>query len=294
MRLLTVPLFVVGALTVSFFCINRHTASAAAYWVQTEKAADAPDDTTDVMKEVSIWELDNKHTSLVCAASHFGLSYIYGRFNECSGTVELDFEKPDSTKFRFRIETKSVDTNDANRDAALRGQKGFDIDLYDSITFESTAVKIKDKTVPGGKTKRVFLAKGNLSLHGETRQIDIPLELLAMGKGADGEPRCGFISKFVVFRSDFGMDEMTDTVGDSVAVTFCFQAVRKVIEKEEVTGILGGLRDRDRDGKTRFEKGAGDDNLNEIEDIFQEQSDDNEGTEKKEMDNSPGQLQIEK
>ncbi len=285
MRFLTVPFVVIVVLAASLFCINEHTASAATFGAQIE----ASDDAADAMKDVATWQLDNEHTSLVCAASHFGLSYIYGRFNECAGAVEMNFEKPESTKFRFRIDAKSVDTNDANRDASLRGPKGFDTDQYKSITFESTVVKVKDKPTRGGKTTRTFLVTGNLSLHGETRQVELPLELLAVGKGSDGELRCGFISKFVVFRSDFGMDEMTNTVGDSVAVTFCFQAIReKVVEKKKVLDDV--LK---ADARSRFDIGAEEDKdeANRLQELFGDRFD---GSEKEESDPSPGQLQIEK
>jgi len=70
-------------------------------------------------------------------------------------------------------------------------------------------------------------------MHGETRQITMPLELLAMGNGPDGDMRCGFMSRFIVNRSDFGVDRMKDSIGDSVAVTFCFQTIHQQPETEE-------------------------------------------------------------
>jgi len=68
---------------------------------------------------------------------------------------------------------------------------------------------------------------GNLNMHGETRRITIPINLRSVGNGPDGKLRCGFISRFVINRSDFGLDGLPDQIGDSVAVTFCFQCVRQ-------------------------------------------------------------------
>lgn len=174
----------------------------------------------------STWELDNQRSSLVCAVSHYGLSFIYGRFNTCSGSVEMNFQEPDQSKFQFKIDPDSIDTNDASRDIALRGESCLDARQYDSITFESVAVDSEDKKV-AGKTKRTFLVTGNLSIHGETRRVTIPIELLAIGNGPDKQLRCGFMSRFVVSRREFGLDALADSIGDSVAVTFCFQAVRQ-------------------------------------------------------------------
>jgi polyisoprenoid-binding protein YceI len=186
----------------------------------------------DVMKGVSQWSIDNEHTSMVCAVSHYGLSFLYGRFNDCSGTVELNFEEPGSSKFRVEVNPSSIDTNDATRDLQLRGPEGLDAAQYDSITFESAVVEVENNQ-GATKTGRRFQVTGNLTLHGETRRIKIPVDLLGMGKGSDGNLRCGFMSRFVVSRSEFGIDAMPDTVGDSVAVTFCFQTVRKKTETEK-------------------------------------------------------------
>ena len=188
-----------------------------------------PQASDDVMKGVSQWSIDNQHTSMVCAVSHYGLSFIYGRFNECSGTVEMDFEDPASSNFRIKVNSGSLDTNDATRDQQLRGPNGLDTAQFDSITFESAVVKIENNQ-GASKTGRRFQVTGNLTLHGETRRIKIPIDLLGMGKGPDGKLRCGFMSRFVVSRSEFGLDAMSKTVGDSVAVTFCFQAVHQKTE----------------------------------------------------------------
>lgn len=188
---------------------------------------------TDTMDGASTWVVDNEHTSVVCAASHFGLSFIYGRFNKCSGTIEMDFQEPASSTFRFEVDPDSIDTNNASRDISLRGPSCLDATQYKAITFESTSVKSEDKPASNGKTKRTFKVIGNLTMHGETRQITMPLELLAMGNGPEGKLRCGFMSRFVVNRSNFGLDKMKDSVGDSIAVTFCFQAVQQETETDD-------------------------------------------------------------
>jgi len=182
---------------------------------------------TAAIDGASTWVVDNEHTSVVCAASHFGLSFIYGRFNKCSGTIEMDFQEPTSSSFRFEIDPDSIDTNNASRDISLRGPSCLDARQYKTISFESTSVKAEDKPASAGRTKRTFQVTGNLMMHGETRLITIPLELLAVGNGPEGKLRCGFMSRFVINRSNFGLDKMKDSVGDSIAVTFCLQAVQQ-------------------------------------------------------------------
>ncbi|WP_075081805.1 YceI family protein [Mariniblastus fucicola] len=216
----------------------------------------------DVMDGASTWKIDNEHTSIVCSVSHFGLSFIYGRFNQCAGSVEMDFQNPDSTKFRFEIDPDSIDSNNASRDVQLRGPTCLDAAQYETITFESIAVKSVDKPAAAGKTKRTFEVEGNLTLHGETRKITMPIELLAMGNGPEGKMRCGFMSRFVVRRSDFGIDALPKSVGDSVAVTFCFQAVHQQPEPEEKVEAVEF--DGDDVSKSRFGEDADRRRLNEL------------------------------
>lgn len=217
----------IAVLAVTF--LSSGNSAAAMQLLQEPTPAKSPD---DVMKGVSQWSIDNEHTSMVCAVSHFGLSFIYGRFNDCSGTVEINFEDPGSSKFRVKVNPVSIDTNDVARDLQLRGPRGLDAAQYDSITFESAVVEVENNQ-GASKTGRRFQVTGNLSMHGETRRIKIPIDLLAMGKGPDGKLRCGFMSRFVVSRSEFGLEEMQNTVGDSVAVTFCFQTVYQKSEVKE-------------------------------------------------------------
>jgi len=155
-------------------CILFHggNLSAATAPVQLE-ADDMPEKTEPNVAGVSSWEIDNEHTSVVGAVSHFGLSYVYGRFNKCSGNIEMDFQNPDASKFRFEIDSDSVDTNDVARDSQLRGSNCLDTTQYETITFESIQVKAKDVPQPDGRTKRTFLVTGNLTMRGETRKIDI-------------------------------------------------------------------------------------------------------------------------
>jgi len=168
------------------------------------------------------WELDNAHSSVVFAVSHFGLSFVYGRFNDCAGEVFLDVEQPEKATFQFSINSDSIDTNNETRDKHLRSEDFFDVVRFPLIDFESTKIDVKREVV-GGQKKTLFLVTGDLSMHGKTKQIEIPLDLLSVGSGPGGKPRCGFLGKFVVKRSDFGVGAMPKSIGDSIAITFCFQ-----------------------------------------------------------------------
>ena len=190
------------------------------------------------------WDVDNSHTSIVFAVSHMGLSYTYGRFNECAGTIVLNDDAPGSSTFDFEISVDSIDTNQAARDEHLKGPDFFDAEQFPTINFKS--LNVTKELVPYDeagiqKIKTMYTAVGDMTMRGETRDFSIPLQLIAIGRGPQGKERCGFHSKFVVKRSDFGMDTMSNMIGDQIAVTFSFEAIKKVAEEAEAGGLGGSL-----------------------------------------------------
>ena len=165
-----------------------------------------------------VFEIDNSHTSTLFSVSHFNIGYIYGRFNTCSGKATMNQKEPEKSKFEFKIESKSIDTNDIGRDNHLRGPDFFDSENHPTIEFKSTAVKVN---------------RGNYEVTGKFKMLDvekdvtIPFQLLGVGKGPFGNTRMGMIAKFSIKRSEFGIEKMLDSIGDDVAITFSFEGVLK-------------------------------------------------------------------
>ncbi len=160
------------------------------------------------------YELDSAHTAVVFSISHLGYSYTYGRFNTTTGLLLLN---SDHMKFEFAIDAASVDSNDKKRDEHLKGPDFFNVAKFPSIAFQSTKVEQDGDS---------FNVTGNLSLHGVTRQVTIPLKKLGEGPGPYGKHRVGFMSQFQIKRSDFNMTSMLPAIGDEVALSVSFEGIR--------------------------------------------------------------------
>jgi len=205
----------------------------------------------------------------------------------------MDFQEPNSSKFRFEFDPDSIDTNNASRDVELRAPNCLNAAQFKTIVFESTSVKSEDESASIGRTKRTFQVTGNLAMRGVTRQITIPIELLAMGNGPNGNMRCGFMSRFVVNRSDFGIDKQKDTVGESIAVTFCFQAIHQQPKADEKKGVnpfeLKSSQPRNPDSNDR--KDSEQERLKELfrSDVIDSEDRSTEAFDEEES-NDPGQL----
>ena len=166
------------------------------------------------------YTLDNSHTSLIFGISHAGLSYTYGRFNTVSGKLTHDAENPANTMFDFTVDVASIDTNDKKRDEHLRGPDFFNAVEFPTIAFTSSSV-----TVNGDD----YQLKGNLTLHGVTKEVDVVLKKVGAGKGPAGDERIGFLSQFELKRSDYDMKNMIGPgmIGDEVSITFSFECVKQ-------------------------------------------------------------------
>jgi polyisoprenoid-binding protein YceI len=93
-----------------------------------------------------------------------------------------------------------------------------DAKKFAKIEFNSTDVK-RD-----GASKK-YSVTGTLSMHGVQRKLEMPMTMVGIGKGPMGKTRGGFVTKFTLQRSDFGIDSMPKVIGDQIAVTFSFEAL---------------------------------------------------------------------
>ncbi len=178
-----------------------------------------------IARAVDVYSVDPSHTSIVFGVGHNGLSFVYGFFRKAQGSYTLDSNNPANCRFRFDVDVASIDTNLPARDKHLQSAEFFDVVRYPQIAFRSTACRISN-TPQGGI---VYYVTGDLTIHGVTRQVTLPLQMLADGEGvpnADGskDRRTAFICQFQLKRGDFGMNTVP-IVGNAVGLTISFEGV---------------------------------------------------------------------
>lgn len=153
------------------------------------------------------YAVDPVHSSAVFRIAHLNTSYLYGRFDVVSGSFTLDSQDPSKDSFEVTIPVAKLDTNNAMRDNDLKGPDYFSAKEFADITFKSTKVEKVDDTHVN--------VTGDLTLHGVTKSITIPVEKTGEGKTAMGV-RAGVEAIFTIKRSDFGMNYKLDMIGDEV------------------------------------------------------------------------------
>lgn len=169
------------------------------------------------------YALDEAHVSCVFSVSHMGFSYTYGMFRKVSGAFAFDKDQPEASRFQLAIDVDSIDTMNAKRDEHLKTPDFFDAEKFPQITF--TSKKVEAGPAIGGRPS--LNVTGDLTMHGVTKEVTLPLQHLGEGPGPMGGTQCGFLCQTTLKRSDFGMANMVGPIGDSIGVTVSFEGNHK-------------------------------------------------------------------
>jgi polyisoprenoid-binding protein YceI len=157
------------------------------------------------------FRVDPVHSTVVYRVKHFNVSYSLGRFNSVTGSFTLDPADPSQCRFELSVRTDSLDSGNQARDGHLKGPDFFNARQYPTITFKSKSV------VSAGQN--TYEVKGDLTMHGVTKEVTLKVEQTGMGPGMRGGKLAGLYTEFTLKRSEFGMKNMLEAVGDDVAVT---------------------------------------------------------------------------
>ncbi|MBA1837614.1 polyisoprenoid-binding protein [Corynebacterium sp. zg912] len=96
------------------------------------------------------------------------------------------------------MRTASVDTNNEDRDAHVRGEDFFAVDQYPEMTFASTSFDI-DEAGNGTVT-------GDLTIKSTTKPVTFEAETFGVEEDPFGNTRIGFEARTTINRLDFGID----------------------------------------------------------------------------------------
>jgi polyisoprenoid-binding protein YceI len=165
------------------------------------------------------YKIDPVHSSILYRVKHFGASYSYGRFNDCSGHFTIDDTNPSADRFDLTVKVDSLDSNNKNRDTHLKSPDFFNAKEFPAMTFKSTQVqKIDDQNLD---------VQGDLTIHGVTRPVTFRVERTGVGKDPRGNVRAGLETVLTIKRSDYGMNFMLQGVGDDVRIIVSLEGVRQ-------------------------------------------------------------------
>lgn len=152
--------------------------------------------TDTVLPEPGVWTIDPVHTMINITARHAGISSVRGRLTSFSGSITVG-TPVEASSVTAVIDADSVDTASKMRDDHLRSPDFLNVEVYPTISYHGTGLTA---TGPDRWTVR-----GELTMCGETRPVELDLHYLGTDIDPWGSPRIGFRASAQLRREDFRM-----------------------------------------------------------------------------------------
>jgi polyisoprenoid-binding protein YceI len=171
---------------------------------------------------IRTYAIDKAHSEATFQVRHL-LTRVRGRFSDFEGAITFDDAAPERSSVTFTIRAASIDTSEPARDTHLRSADFFDVERFETITFQSSRI---ERTADDE-----FAVTGEFTLHGVTKTITLPVTYLGQAKDPWGNERLAFEAEYTLNRKDYGLNwnAALETggflVGDEVKVGLSIQAV---------------------------------------------------------------------
>ena len=176
------------------------------------------------------WGVDQAHTEVNFSVKHF-FTPVTGSFEDFEIQLDYDADNPANSSVEVKIPVTSINTGNEKRDNHLRWGDWFEAEKYPYITFKSTSVK--------SNGNGQLVARGQLTIKGESREVDLPITLLGkqdipeqMQEMLGGTKQvASFEASTSVDRGDYGVGvgnwAATMVVGGDVSIEILLEAHRK-------------------------------------------------------------------
>ena len=155
----------------------------------------------------SQWKVDPYHSSLNFTIEHSGISMVNGKFTNYSGILNTHEEDLSDSKFQFKVEVASINTNVEKRDQHLRSTDFFGVEKYPGMSFKSS------KIIKTGRDDH-YLLFGDLTIKGVTKEVIFDLHYGGKVKTDQGE-KLGLKAEATINRLDYNVDY--DPTGAGIA-----------------------------------------------------------------------------
>lgn len=151
---------------------------------------------------------------------HLGYSWLHGRFNTFDGEFSYDAKNPNTSSIMVNIDTKSIDSNHAERDKHLRGKDFLNVDKFPNASFKSTSIKFDDDGDEANVT-------GEFTLHGVTKTITFEIDKIGEGTDPWGGYRVGFEGETSLKLADYGIDYNLGPASTHVDIGLYIEGIKK-------------------------------------------------------------------
>lgn len=188
---------------------------------QSARAQTASTVSTAAQSGDTKWVVDMVHSQVDFGVRHL-IGRVRGTFTKWYALVTTTGDDWKLGTVDVTIETASLNTGNAIRDADLRSDRFFAVARYPKMTFQGTGVAATDSTVD---------VKGTLTIKGRSKPVVLSGRYRGIAQDREGHQRIAFQAVGMVDRRDFGMNwnesvAGTELIGNDVEITIGVEAVR--------------------------------------------------------------------
>jgi len=163
-------------------------------------------------------DVKGAHAFVQFKIKHLGYSWLLGRFNTFDGDFSYDDKSPNSAKINIEIDTKSIDSNHAERDKHLKGKDFLNVSSFPKATFVSNNIKFSDD--------ESAIVTGEFTLKGVTKTISFPIVKIGEGQDPWGGYRAGFSGTTNFKLADYGITYDLGPASTQVEMSLHIEGVR--------------------------------------------------------------------
>lgn len=142
------------------------------------------------------YTIDAAHSEVGFSVKHMVVATVRGNFTEFSGKIMYDENDISNSSVEGVIKTTSINTGNSKRDEHLRNSDFFDAANHPEILFKTKKVEKKGDG---------FVAIGDLTMRGVTKEVALDFEITGKITDPWGNERAGLEARGVINRQDFGI-----------------------------------------------------------------------------------------
>lgn len=179
------------------------------------------------------WTIDPVHSQVGFSVKHMMVSKVRGHFKIFDADI-VTAEDPLKSSFTARVDLRSIDTGNEQRDSHIRSADFFEVESHPEMTYKSTGIRPASDGAG-------FVVDGELTIRGVTREVPLNLEVEGFGPDPFGGIRSGFSLTGEINRSEFGVSYNGPIPGASGAVIISEKVqiqveIEAVLQKEDQEG----------------------------------------------------------
>ncbi len=144
------------------------------------------------------WAIDPSHSKVSFKVKHLMISNVLGNFKEFEGQVSSAENDFSGAVINFSLNTASIDTEIADRDAHLKSPDFFDAEKYPKINFSGSGMKDLGDDM--------YELTGDLTIKDVTKPVILSVEFGGIMTDPWGNVKAGFSINGKINRKDWGLN----------------------------------------------------------------------------------------